>query len=92
MYDWFPLLLWFLIVFVTLLIALGRFTVPGRRGFSWEGSYEAFAHLWCGVLIGVSLASPDFRTVCLISLTTVSAFEVVMFLRLRLSTTAAPRE
>jgi hypothetical protein len=34
----------------SLLIALGRFTVPGHE-LSWAGTYEAFAHIWVGILL-----------------------------------------
>jgi hypothetical protein len=36
----------------SLLTAVGRFIVPGH-GLSWAGTYEAFAHLWVGGLLGV---------------------------------------
>ena len=35
-------------------VAALRFTVPGH-GFSWPGSYEALAHIWCGMLIAWAL-------------------------------------
>jgi len=33
-----------------LLVGVGRLTVPGHS-LSWAGTYEAFAHIWIGVLI-----------------------------------------
>jgi hypothetical protein len=41
----------------SLVVGLLRFSVPtrGLDTFSWPGSYEALAHLWLGVLVGVGL-------------------------------------
>jgi len=42
----------YLVVFLSVLAALGRFFVPGH-GLSWAGTYEAFAHIIVGFLFGV---------------------------------------
>lgn len=44
----------YLITFVSALVAIGRFTVPGH-GLSYAGSYEAVAHIWVGALIVLAL-------------------------------------
>jgi hypothetical protein len=58
------------VVLVSVLVGLGRATVPGH-GLSWPGTYEAAAHIWVGYLLGlIALA-------CLVVLT---GLETVAFL------------
>ncbi len=65
----------FLIVIASLLVAGGRFTVPGH-GLSWPGTYEALAHLWAGALIVLAFRS----RLALGALVLLSLLEVVLFL------------
>jgi hypothetical protein len=67
------------IVFGSALIAVLRFTVPGHD-LSWPGTYEALAHLWCGLLIGLAWASSKLRRVSLIALGLITVLETIMFL------------
>lgn len=60
------------------LAAAGRFLVPGH-GLSWPGTYEAFAHLWCGFLLGVIVFRKDHRWSALVVLAAITALETVMF-------------
>lgn len=41
----------FLVIGISLLVAILHFTIPTRTTLSWPGSYEAFTHLWVGVLM-----------------------------------------
>jgi hypothetical protein len=65
-------------------IAAGRFAVPGSD-LSWEGTYEAFAHIWVGVLIAAAFyASPFYgkprRGLVLWLLGILTVLETVAFL------------
>lgn len=58
------------------LVAFLRFSVPGH-GFSWAGSYEAIAHIVCGMLLMLACQ----RDKCAgWSLAVITVFESVMFL------------
>ena len=67
-----------IIVLASVAIAMGRFTVPGH-GLSWPGSYEAFAHIWVGILIAISF-SRALRVPTLICLVVITVLETVIFL------------
>ena len=44
-----------LLMFVSyVLVVVGRLFVPGHRVFSWPATYEAFAHIWLGLAIGIA--------------------------------------
>ena len=65
-----------LIAIGSVLAAVGRFTVPGH-GVSWPGSYEAFAHIWVGVLLCLGFVG-DHKRLAWIALALISVVEVVM--------------
>jgi hypothetical protein len=46
------MVVWFIIG--STVIGLGRFLVPGHN-LSWPGTYEAFAHIWCGYLLAYAI-------------------------------------
>jgi hypothetical protein len=66
---------WFLIV-ISVLMIFGRATVPGHD-LSYAGSYEAFAHIWVGVLLTLSWQK-NWRALSLLVLLTL--YETMMFL------------
>jgi len=68
--------LFFLILF-TVLFASARFFIPSQP-LSLVGSYQAFAHLFVGGLIGAWLASKD--KVCLVLLLYLCLIELGCFL------------
>jgi len=55
-----------------------RFTVPGH-GLSWPGTYEAIAHIWCGVLIATAVLNVRLRAISLWALTVITVLETWMF-------------
>ena len=65
---------------IALLTVVGRFTVPPHGLTGWPGTYEAFAHIVVGALIGVALASRDLRRMALLLLLVVCAVELGMFM------------
>lgn len=67
------------IVIGSLLIAAGRFAIPGH-GLSWPGSYEAVAHIWVGVLICLGFTG-DHKKEAWVALGLISLLEVVMAVR-----------
>lgn len=68
-----------LIVLGSVLVAAGRFAVPGH-GVSWPGSYEAVAHIWVGILICLGFTG-NHRKAAWIALASTSVLELVMALR-----------
>jgi hypothetical protein len=67
------------IIGVAILIAIGRFTVPGHA-LSYAGSYEALAHIVVGALIILAL-DPRYRLVSISSLMVITIIEVTRFLQ-----------
>lgn len=67
-----------LVILGSMLIALGRFTVPGH-GLTYAGGYEAFAHIWVGVLLVLAIQN-GWKSLPSIALAVISALELVMFL------------
>ena len=65
-----------LIVTGSVLVAGGRFAVPGH-GVSWPGSYEAVAHIWVGVLLCLGFTG-DHKKQAWLALGLISVLEVVM--------------
>lgn len=63
------------IILGTLLMGILRFSVPGH-GFSWPGSYEAIAHIICGMLLMLACQK---NWLALEALVIVTIFEGVMF-------------
>jgi hypothetical protein len=66
------------IVLVSVLVGLGRATVPGH-GPSWPGTYEALAHIWVGYLLGL-VALGRCRRLALACLVVLTVLETVAFL------------
>lgn len=48
-----------IIVIISAIIGTIRFLIPGHE-LSWVGTYEAFAHIWVGMLIALIIWPPDF--------------------------------
>ena len=67
-----------LIVLVSVLVAAGRFTIPGH-GVSWPGTYEAMAHIWVGVLLCLGFTG-SHKKEAWIALVLTSVLELVMAL------------
>jgi hypothetical protein len=67
------------IIASAMIVGLGRITVPGH-GLSWPGTYEAFAHIWIGWMIGVATFEKEHRSLAVIMLIVLSLFELWMFL------------
>jgi hypothetical protein len=77
------------IVIGSLVVGFGRLFVPGHE-LSLPGTYEAFAHIWVGILLAVGLIkvldlaeevkNNTFITVTWLSLVAITAFEVYMFI------------
>lgn len=68
-----------LIVVGSVLVAGGRFAVPGH-GVSWPGTYEAVAHIWVGVLICLGFTG-NHKKEAWSALVLTSVLELVMALR-----------
>jgi len=68
-----------LIVVGSVLVAGGRFTVPGHA-VSWPGSYEAMAHIWVGVLLCLGFTG-DHKKQAWIALGLTSVLELAMAIR-----------
>ena len=64
-----------LILIAGLAVALLRLTVPGH-GFSWPGTYEAVAHIVCGMLLMLALQKDWWALKVLAAIT---VFEGIMF-------------
>jgi hypothetical protein len=67
-----------LIFLVSLMVAIGRFGVPGH-GLSLAGSYEAFAHIWVGALLVLAWQA-RVRWNAILCLVMITALEGAMFL------------
>lgn len=65
----------FLPAILLLLLFFSRFLAPGNS-LSWEATYEAFAHIAVGYLIGVAYYDKELRKPVIIGLTAVSIFEL----------------
>lgn len=67
------------ILLLTALTLLGRvfYQTRGADTFSWSGSYEAVAHVWVGVLIGLWIAGSKPARACAIAVTLA---EIVAFM------------
>lgn len=63
----------------SILVALGRFTIPGHALTGWPGAYEAFAHMFVGALITLIIIHGS-RKPAAIALACLSALEVAAFL------------
>ncbi len=70
-----------LLLLSSLLIGVGRFTVPGHD-LSWPGSYEAFSHIWVGATLTLAIIYWHHRVgkLAAILLITLSILETVVFL------------
>jgi hypothetical protein len=68
-----------LIYLLTFFVALGRFFVPGHA-LSLNGTYEALAHIWVGVLIALIFVKLEFRKVASWLLVLITTLETWMFL------------
>jgi hypothetical protein len=67
-----------LIIAISLVIIAGRATVPGHA-LSYDGSYEALAHIWAGVLIGLAWECA-LRVPALVVLGVISVVELAAFI------------
>jgi hypothetical protein len=67
---------YFLLIIITAIIGVLRFTIPGHE-LSVPGTYEAFAHIWVGILLMLSLQK-NWTALCL--LLAVTAIEIVAFI------------
>ncbi len=74
--SWPPFVIW-TIVLLSSTVGVLRGSVPGH-GLSYAGAYEAFAHIWVGMLIGF-IFIPKVRGVAIGALLIVTAVEAVAF-------------
>jgi hypothetical protein len=73
---------WPLIVVIigSAIIGLLRLTVPGHGLTGWPGAYEAFAHIWVGILIGAAVLCKPYRRMSLTLLGALTTLELIKFL------------
>lgn len=65
----------------SVLVALGRLTIPGHALTGWPGFYEAFSHIWIGVLLAfVIFERGSKQAAAWVLIMALTALEVVMFL------------
>lgn len=72
----------FFVLLATAAVIGGRFLIPGH-GLSWPGTYEAFAHIYVGVMFAVAFDRRNIasaRIGCGLLLLLATAIETVMFL------------
>lgn len=67
------------IIFLSAAVGIGRFFIPGHA-LSLPGTYEAFAHIWVGVLLALSFQKKPNRVLAIASLLIITAIETVKFL------------
>jgi len=63
------------ILLVSIFIGIGRFTIPGHE-ISYNGSYEAFAHIWVGALLVLAFQK---RKAAILALVLLTILEVIAF-------------
>jgi hypothetical protein len=71
----------YMIVIGSFIIGAGRYAIPGHD-LSLAGTYEAFAHIWVGVLITlgfVKTPTVDVRVLSWVSLGVITALETFKF-------------
>jgi hypothetical protein len=69
------------LIIISVLFGLGRFFIQGHD-VSWPGTYEAFAHIWVGILLVFCFSKvKEIRWTSIISLTIITVLEAVMFFR-----------
>lgn len=66
------------IMIISLIVGLVRLIIPGHD-LSWPGTYEAFAHIWVGILFGFIIAD-YYRKYSIWSLVVITVLEVIMFM------------
>ena len=64
------------LVFLSVLVGIGRFFIPGHD-LSWPGTYESMSHIWVGVLLCLSFQKNRLAIAAVVLL---SILEVVMFM------------
>jgi hypothetical protein len=69
------------LIIISVLFGLGRFFIQGHD-VSWPGTYEAFAHIWVGILLVFCFSKvKEVRWTSIVSLTIITVLEAVMFFR-----------
>jgi hypothetical protein len=69
------------LIIISVLFGLGRFFIQGHD-VSWPGTYEAFAHIWVGILLVFCFSKvKEVRWISILSLTIITVLEAVMFFR-----------
>lgn len=64
----------------TVLIVIGRLSIPTRHNLGWPGSYEALAHFWVMWLIMVAYYQPKVRWSAISILLATSFWELFLVL------------
>jgi hypothetical protein len=67
------------VVLLSAVIALGRFTVPGHGLTGWPGTYEALAHIALGALIAIAYFCKVDRAMTIMFIAVVTLLECAMF-------------
>lgn len=70
------------LIFMSVITAACRLFVP-RHDATMPLTYEAFAHIWVGVLATVAVLSQKHRSLSMILLITITALEAFMFFHQR---------
>jgi hypothetical protein len=69
------------LIIISVLFGLGRFFIQGHD-LSWPGTYEAFVHIWVGILLVFCFSKvKEVRWTSILSLTIITVLEVIMFFR-----------
>lgn len=78
LWHWYPAIFAWSLLLISVMVGVGRFAVPGHNA-SLPGTYEAFAHIWCGVLLAVVFLKPGARWLSLSLLIAITALETYKF-------------
>jgi 1,4-dihydroxy-2-naphthoate octaprenyltransferase len=70
---------WFVLVLLTVAFGVLRFTMPSQP-LSWPGTYQAFAHIFLGFLLGAFVVSRKWHY--LFFVLALSAVELTAFIML----------
>ena len=65
---------------ISVVVALVRVSFIHSHALSWPGTYEAFAHIWVGMLLALWIFRPDYRSSAAEWLIIITVIEVVMYL------------
>lgn len=79
----------FAIIALSVIVAVGRFTIPGHGLTGWPGLYEALAHIFVGALIVLAISGSN-KFLARWALALLTTLEVVAFMGVAHAADAAP--